>query len=395
MVMVHISADYPDAFASGKTRAITNLLALTEQRFDNLVYSLNRVAPTLRDLFAATDSRRRGAWVDVADRSGGVTTLRYVAPGKGVFLKTCLDKVADFIASDLDSKGIRPALLHGHKLTIEGIVVERLAARLRVPFVLSIQGNTDTKILAVRRDLIPLYRRIFHAAAAVFPFSPWALNAVEERLGRRTGRTVALPVPTSSDAIIAPQPAVPRLLSAFQLAHHRSKNAASLFEASRIIERQVPGYSLDILGEGSERVRQELEAQISRRGLSSVRLAGAVAHDRIQQAMNKAAGFVLVSHRETFGMVFVEALLAGCPVIYPKDRAIDGFFEGCDFAIPVSPGDQAAITSAMLHLIHNQDRLKKSLADWQASGAAARFQRHMIAAAYIGAVDGVMRSPLQ
>jgi glycosyltransferase involved in cell wall biosynthesis len=384
MTIVHISTDFPDSFAPAKTRAIANLLELTGERFDHAVYSLNRVAPSPINLATAMvrNPLRPRLPVTLAERTAEMATLIYQAPPKGLYLRALLDRVADWIADDIVRSNLRPTLIHGHKLSMEGIVAERVARRLKRPYALSIQGNSDRSILSARLDLTRLYRRIFHGAAVVFPFSPWALDFVEGRLGKRSGATILLPCATPADAIAAPVLVEPRLMSAFHLANHQLKNAGALIAASRMLQDEIPGYSLDIVGGGSDRDREALERDISAVGARSASLAGPVAHDAIQARMNRSAGFVMISRRESFGLVFVEALLAGCPVAFPRGWAIDGYFDDMPFAIPVPAGDGDAIADAMRRLVRDQSGLKAALSRWQQSGAARAFQRPAIAAAY-------------
>jgi glycosyltransferase involved in cell wall biosynthesis len=96
--------------------------------------------------------------------------------------------------------------------------------------------------------------------------------------------------------------------------------------------------------------------------------------------MNAATAFVLPSRRETFGLVFTEALFAGLPVIYPKGTAIDGYFDGHSFALPVNASDPASIADAMQEAIQREEELKAALSDWQRSSHAKQFQRPSIAA---------------
>jgi len=384
MTIVHISTDFPDMVAPGKTRAISNLLDLTAARFDHEVYSLNRRSPSAGHLAAAVarNPLRPRLPISLIERAEGLTTLLYHAPSKGLYLRALLDRVADWVADDIVRAGLRPTLIQGHKLSMEGIVAQRVAARLALPYALSIQGNSDRTILSARPDLTPLYRRIFHGAAVVFPFSPWALDFVEGRLGARSGPTILLPCATPADRITAPVLVEPRLMSAFHLANHRLKNAGALIAASRALQDEIPDYALDIVGGGSEGDRETLQSEIIAAGARSAVLAGPVSHDAIQARMNASAGFVMISKRESFGLVFVEALLAGCPVAFPKGWAIDGYFDDMPFAIPVIGGDGAAVVDAMRRLVRDQSALKAALSSWQQSGAARAFQRPAIAAAF-------------
>lgn len=47
----------------------------------------------------------------------------------------------------------------------------------------------------------------------------------------------------------------------------------------------------------------------------------------IKEFYDQADIFVMISYRETFGTVYIEALTQGLPIIYTKDQGIDGFFD--------------------------------------------------------------------
>jgi len=67
--------------------------------------------------------------------------------------------------------------------------------------------------------------------------------------------------------------------------------------------------------------------------------------------------FVMPSYGETFGLVYIEALLQGCPVIYLKDDAIDGLY---DFKIGSVAQNSStnAVFNAINDLIVNYDLLE-------------------------------------
>jgi len=382
-MIVHITTDHPDAQDAGKSAVIRSLVALAGE-FDHRVYSLNRIACAPARLLARAAARpwRPDFPVKRVGCDAALVTLTYEAPGRGVYHRSALESVADWIADDLARTGERPELIVGHKLTMEGIVASRVAARFGIPFALSIQGNTDRRILAARPDLAGQFRRIFHDAAVVFPFTPWALAAVEQRLGKRTGSTLLLPCPTDQDAILTPRIIGPKLISAFHLRHRKLKNADLLIAAAAKLQAQGEAFELAILGGGEAADVAALQQAIDRAGAAAVTLAGPVAHADMQARMNASAGYVMVSRRESFGLVFIEALLAGCPIVYPKDAAVDGYFDGCDFAIGVPQGDVEACADAMQRLVRDEARLKASLADWLRTEAPRRFQRAAIAAQF-------------
>ena len=77
--------------------------------------------------------------------------------------------------------------------------------------------------------------------------------------------------------------------------------------------------------------------------------------------------------------MFIEALFAGLPIVYPKGAAIDGYFDGMPFAIGVNARCDAEISNAMSKLIAEEEELKSALREWQKSDHARKFSRLQIA----------------
>lgn len=372
--IVHFSADFPDPIDPGKTPVIRTLLELTRGQFAHRVISLNRRAPKLADLL----ERRPDPPVPFEWGEAVV----YRAPPLGILHHTMLRRLGKRLARELAAAP--PDLLVGHKLTIEGLAVAEAARRLRVPYAITIQGNSDCKILAVRPDLRRRFAQVFHDAAVVFTFAPWALADVERRLGARAGASVLLPCPTDLDTPMRPAVAGSGLLSAFHLRHHRNKNLSGIASALRQLRARGDMAGFTLAGGGGEAEVARCTGQL--RGISDVTVLGLLDRPALQTAMNKATGFVLPSHRESFGLVFIEALFAGIPVIYPKGHAIAGWFDEAPFAIPVDPRDTAALADAMARLVAEEGVLKQALAVWQQSDHAQQFTRPHIAATFAGAL---------
>jgi glycosyltransferase involved in cell wall biosynthesis len=381
--ILHLSADYPDPVQPRKTRAIANLIALAPEH-EHRVLSLNRRGGLIDP----------GAWTGAvalapfADAAGCHLSVTYRAPPMGVLHRHVLERLADRL--EAPARAFAPDLVHAHKLTVEGIVGERLAARLGLPFLLTVQGNTDLKIAGARPDLRPRLARIWRGAAVVLPFAPWAAEGLARLLGPRPGPVLTLPCPGPGDTLIAPRPtpggAAPVLVSAFDFAHARNKNAARLIRAAARAGEAVPGLRLEILGAGDPGA---LAALADRVMPGRVAFPGPVPHDEIQRRFNAAAAFALVSHRETFGMVFAEALMAGTPCLYPRGRAIAGYLpDGGPESVVLSaePRDEAGIAAALVRLVREEPAFKARLAALQESGGLDFLRRPRIAERYRAAL---------
>lgn len=392
MRILHLSADYPDPLEPAKTRAVANLLPLAGGH-EHRVLSLNRVGgrPGWRALRPAGEAGIHA--LDFADAAGaGHRAVVYAAPPKGLMLRGAMERLADWAADDCAAAGFAPDLVHAHKLSVEGIAGARLAARLGVPLALSVQGNTDLKIVGARRDLRPLYARIWQEAAAAFPFAPWARAGLDALLGARAGRTVVLPCPGPADALTAPRPAdAPVIRTAFNLRDAANKNAGRLIRAVGRAGAEVPEIRLEIIGGGDVAAFAALARLAAREAPGRVRFLGAVPNAEVQRLFNGAAAFALVSHRETYGMVFAEALLAGAPCLFPRGRAIDGYFPEGTVVLGADPESEEEIAGALVRLVREERAFKGRLAELGASGGLAFLTRPAIRDSYLGALAEISR----
>src|SRR5690606_36244129 len=94
-----------------------------------------------------------------------------------------------------------------------------------------------------------------------------------------------------------------------------------------------------------------------------VRFLGSLANTEIQRRFNASTAFALVSHRESYGMVFAEALLAGAPCLIPRGRAIDGYFAEGSAVLSADPKDEAKITRGLVRLVREEHEFKSRLAE--------------------------------
>lgn len=369
--ILHLSADYPDLFQPNKTRAISGLVEGTADDFDHFVISLNRMGGT-------QGWTSPGKILECREDVRGLAVLYAAPPAQLAIARPMRNLVAGLIGK-LDELGFRPDLVQGHKLTIEGVAARMLAQELRIPYVLTLQGNTDQKLLRRRPDRSPLIGQVWHGARDIMALAPWTAAWCESRLARRDTPTRVIACALSHDAIIPPAATPLRLRTAFNLDHWRNKNIATLLTAIKFMRDQGTTVELQIAGQGSDESRLAIVERTLQAGLQDqVSLVGQIEPEQMQAWSNGATLFVLPSHRESFGMVFAEALLAGAPVIYPRGAAIEGFFPSASFARSVDADDAEELAQTLLDMIANVAPIKSELETSQARGDLDLLRRDFV-----------------
>ncbi len=373
-VIVHISNDYPDILVPRKTNAVKALVDGTPE-YRHVVYSLNRVSA-----LSGLASMDFGA-----DR----IAVAYGALPKGLFWEKRLREVGQWILSDLKSRGIKPDLIEAHKFTIEGFIGHDLSQEFGVPLICDIQGYTDINILKKKKSWHARYRQIAKDCAAVFPYAPWPIDAFVDAIGLDREKCTCLPVVPGIDAMArAPVIGADKLLSVFHLDGWKNKNFEGMALAVKKLSRLRKGITLDVYGGGSPKTLLDLQAIIDQHDLHEcVRLMGPVENGDMSAVMRQYAGFVMPSKSESYGLVYVEALFSGMPVMFNKNRGISGYFEASDIGYGADAHDVDDIARGMAHLLDHEASLKDKLEEMQKSGAFDKLRRGDILKSYQSVID--------
>jgi len=165
-----------------------------------------------------------------------------------------------------------------------------------------------------------------------------------------------------------PEGASPSIVSVAR--QYRRKNTAVLVRAMALVREAIPGVRLTVLGDGPELPR--LRALVGSMNLSgSVELVGAVDGVReVRDQLARADVFCLPSRQEGFGIVFLEAMAAGLPIVAADCGAVPESAPHGEVSILVAPDDVEGLAAALVDLLTNVE-----LRDRLATGGANRWRR--------------------
>lgn len=164
----------------------------------------------------------------------------------------------------------------------------------------------------------------------------------------------------------SPQRTGPLLLSVTRLSHadREGKGIDLVLQALPKVVAQCPGVRYRVVGGGADLPR--LAEMVRKLGLEGrTELPGARRDDALRQAYAQADLFVLPTQVEGFGVVFLEAMYHGLPVVAVRASATPEVVEDGVTGLLVAPGNAQELASALVALLSDPERR-------QAMGEAGR-----------------------
>lgn len=259
-----------------------------------------------------------------------------------------------------------PDLLHTH--LVHADVYGSVAATLtRTPFV-STRHNDDRYLLGpfryVDRAFARGARRLIAISDAVRVFLEAAGHDRERLTTVHYGLDELPPAPSVPTPEQAGVPAdAPLALAVGRLI--AQKDHATLLQAFALVRERVPAARLAILGSGP------LEAE-TRRLVEELGLGGAAAlpgRTEIRDWLERANVFVHTSRWEGFGIVLLEAMLAGLPVVATSVSAVPEVVVDDETGALVEAGNVEGVARELCALLAHPERAR-------ALGEAGRLRAH-------------------
>jgi rhamnosyl/mannosyltransferase len=231
-------------------------------------------------------------------------------------------------------------VIHAHWL-----LLGPLASLGGKPLVLTMHGSGSARSfadLALAKRRPRLFRWLVRRAKVVVGVSQPLVDAA------RTAGANAVLVPHGIEipAERTEPTGTPMVLFAGRLSHEKGVDV--LVEATRDLE----GIELVVAGDGPER---ELVPDA----------LGFVPHAELQELYRRAAMLVVPSHSEGFGMVALEAMSHGVPVIATNVGGLRWLVEDGETGLVVRPGDASALRAAI-------ERLRDDISLRETLGSRAR-----------------------
>ena len=273
-------------------------------------------------------------------------------------------------------------IIHAHTWFSDGAVAYNLHKKYGIPYIIAIRDTDVNLFYKYFFHIRKLGRDILKNAFQIIFISPAYKNNVVNQLlpqkirdkivnklhvipngtfpfwlhNRFQKTTVSFPVKLLSIGAIIPR-----------------KNHLLLCHVIELLRKKGIEVELTIVGKGYEGAScylKKVENYIKNKPYITLREMQN--QKELQKTYHAHDIFVLPSHTETFGLVYVEALTQGLPIIYTQKQGIDGYFESGKMGYAVKSKNINEITKAIMATIHNYSELTKnikhfdfSLFDWE------------------------------
>lgn len=244
-------------------------------------------------------------------------------------------------------------LVHAHMLPRDGHAGLLVARALQVPMALTVHGTDVLRYFEPGQTPWARNRHIAQEADALMAVSTLLRSRVAPY--RDEGKITRV-VPNGVDLSLVPEKTrnVPRAVISVGTLKARKCMDRTL-EAFARLAGEFPDATLTIVGMGE--MEGALRARIAELHLEArVTLTGGLPHEQVLARMAESDLFVLPSWGEGYGIVYIEAMAAGCIAVGAQGEGIEDTIRDGENGFLVPAGDTDAVCRVMRDVFEHRER---------------------------------------
>lgn len=257
---------------------------------------------------------------------------------------------AIYLANAYISKFGRPDIIHAHSIC-GGIAANAISKRLGIPYVIT-EHSTDFARGLIEDWQVKDIKSAYNNSSSVVAVS----NPLAKIIQPYVDKPVKV-IPNLINVDFFSLPEKPRTAVRFNflaLALLTPKKGLDvLIRSFAEAFREIENVFLEIGGDGPQRAELE-ELARDQKIASKVKFLGLLNPHEVREAMWRSNAFVLSSYVETFGVVCIEAMSTGLPVIATRCGGPEDFIDK-NVGQVIEPGDTSSLASAMRIMVTNSN----------------------------------------
>lgn len=289
------------------------------------------------------------------------------------FHRLFLKKKIDFLYSDLKEKIDLNNfdIVHATTLYSDGAIALKIWKEHKIPYILAVRGTDVNLFFKYRYDLHGLGKEIISNAKQLIFIS----NALEKNFEQTNF------IKNLDKNIFPDKKLIFNGLDQFWIQNTRkrkttkkptkflyigkfnsNKNVLRLIKAFLKLSKKHKNLQLNLVGNGG---RQEKKIKkIAEKHKGTINFLGPIYDKKeLQRVYLNNDIFAMASISETFGLVYVEALTQGLPILFTKNQGIDGTFQKY-IGEAVNPKSVNSIADGMEKLINNYSKYEVDAIDF-------------------------------
>lgn len=153
----------------------------------------------------------------------------------------------------------------------------------------------------------------------------------------------------------------------FAGAFNKGKNIVEIINALSILVKKGYLIDLSLIGKGLQFRKEDktyLETIYSlAKNKPWIKIQDSLPKAELLSSFREHDIFIMPSVPETFGIVYLEALSQGLPIIFAQGQGFDGYYNHKNIGFSVDANDVSDIASKTEHIINNYDNISKNVYD--------------------------------
>jgi len=234
---------------------------------------------------------------------------------------------------------------HAHSLFVNGGITNKLYKEYNINFITAVR-NTDLnlffgKMIHLRKKGLEILK---NSSKIIFISPAYKKRLISKYIPKELQSEIG------KKAVVIPNGVNDYWLENINFTKRNIDNHISLIYAGRIDKNKnvlnickvvqklnESGYNnnLKIIGKGPE--KETIEEYI--KNFDYIRLLDYMPKEELLENYRNSDIFIMPSYNETFGLVYIEAMSQGLPIIYTHNEGVDGYFDEGSVGYAVNPDD--------------------------------------------------------
>lgn len=257
-------------------------------------------------------------------------------------------------------------IIHAHQLFSAGYNAYRIQRKYHIPYIIAVRNTDVNDFFHHMVHLRSLGVKIMNGASAIIFLSPVYRDEV----------ILKYVPPKDRDAILSKCFVIPNGLDPFFMEHKvikprklkedntikliyvgdidKNKNVGTTIKACKILKDRGYQVSLDVVGRIMEKKQEYIK------NVDFVNYHSFSPKEEVLEYIKRSDIFVMPSIHETFGLVYIEAMSQGLPVIYSEGQGFDGYYAEGEVGYHVPCFDEHSIADSVIKIMADYEHISNN-----------------------------------